>query len=270
VSEPEYRADLDLALKAVHAAAPGIMRAFRTRQDVIYKSEDQPQSAADREADNTLHSVLLGGRPDYGWLSEELADTPDRLTRARVWIVDPIDGTRSYLAGYPEFAISVALAENGESVLGVVANPATNEIFWAIRGVGAFLHPERRLHVRPPHPPLRIAASRSEMKRGEFAEFTAGAEILGVGSTAYKLAKVACGDADLFLSRGPKSEWDTCAGDLLVNEAGGRVTDLKGAPLRYNNPDPYIHGILATSGARHDEILGIVRTLPPTGRLRGE
>jgi len=271
VSASGYRADLELALEAVRAAAPGIMRVFRTKQDVVYKSPDQPQTAADRDADHALHEVLIGARPDYGWLSEELMDTPDRLARSRVWIVDPIDGTRSYLAGHPEFAISIALAENGQSVLGVIANPATDEIFWTIRGEGAFRHPDKRLHVsRVDHRPLRIAASRSEMKRGEFAELAEGAEIQGVGSTAYKMARVAAGEVDLFLSRGPKSEWDVAAGDLLVREAGGRVSDLKGATLRYNNPDPYVHGILVTNGARHDEILNIVRTLPPTGRLRGE
>ena len=271
MSQREYHADLDLALEAVRAAASGIMRAFRTKQEVVYKSADQPQSAADRDADHTLHEVLIGGRPHYGWLSEELLDTPARLAHSRVWIVDPIDGTRSYLAGHSEFAISIALAENGEAVLGVVANPATNEIFWTIRGEGAFRHPDVRLHVSAAdHQPLRIVASRTEMKRGEFAGLAAGAEIQGLGSTAYKMAKVAAGEVDLFLSRGPKSEWDVAAGDLLVREAGGRVSDLRGATLRYNTPDPYIHGIVVTNGARHDEILRIVRTLPPTGRLRGE
>jgi myo-inositol-1(or 4)-monophosphatase len=108
------------------------------------------------------------------------------------------------------------------------------------------------------------------MKRGEFAHLMVDAEIVGVGSTAYKMGKVAAGDVDVFFSRGPKSEWDVCAGDLIVREAGGQVSDLKGATLRYNQPDPYIHGILATSGSRHDEFLRIVRGLPPTGRLRGE
>ncbi len=270
MSTTEYRADLELALQAVHAVSPIIMGAFRTEQDVIYKSQDQPQTAADREADRQLQQVLLGSRPDYGWLSEEIADTPDRLERSHIWIVDPIDGTRSYLSGRPEFAISIGLAVNGESVLGVIANPATNEIFWTIKGEGAFLHPHQRLQVAARERVLRIAASRSELKRGEFAELVGGAEVVGVGSTAYKMAKVASGVVDVFLSRGPKSEWDVCAGDLLVREAGGRVSDLKGATLRYNRPDPYIHGILASSGTHHDAIMQILPRLPPTGRLRGE
>src|SRR5262245_19437889 len=247
------------------------MRAFRTKQEVVYKSRDQPQSAADRDADRTLPDVLIGARPDYGWLSEELPDTEARLARERVWIVDPIDGTRSYLAGHPEFAISIGLVEAGESVLGVIANPATDEIFWTVKGEGAHRLPDTRLHVRmDARPPPRLVASRTEMKRGEFAELLGEMKVEGVGSTAYKMALVAAGEVDLFLSRGAKSEWDVAAGDLLVREAGGWVTDVKGATLRYNRPDPYIHGILASSGVQHDAILEIVRVLPPTGRLRGE
>jgi myo-inositol-1(or 4)-monophosphatase len=270
LSTQEYHADLEIAFAAVRRATPVIMRAFRTKQDVVYKSQDQPQTAADVEADRVLQEVLLGDRPGYGWLSEEIRDTPERLTRSRVWIVDPIDGTRSFIAGRSEFAISIGLAENGAVALGVIANPATDEIFWAVRGAGAFVYPKQRIHVAQNDRVRRIAASRSELKRGEFAELVGTAEVVGVGSTAYKMAKVAAGEVDIFLSRGPKSEWDVCAGDLLVREAGGRVTDLRAETLRYNRTDPYIHGILASSGAQHDAIMGIVRKLPPTGRLRGE
>ncbi len=113
-----------------------------------------------------------------------------------------------------------------------------------------------------------MLASRSEIAAGEFDPFHGGWRIHPTGSTAYKLAKVAAGAGDVFLSRGPKSEWDVCAGALLVEEAGGRATDLDGAPLRFNRPDPYVHGILASNGRLHDYVLGIVRTLPPPPRLR--
>jgi myo-inositol-1(or 4)-monophosphatase len=248
------------------------MRTFRTEQEVVFKSPDQPQTKADLEADRILHEFLLQDRPNYGWLSEETVDRPDRLRRDRVWIVDPIDGTRSYLAGRPEFAVSVALAEHGVPVLGVIANPATDEIFWAVTGLGAYAYPEQRLKVsvRPTLQAAILAASRSELRAGEFEQIKAELEVLPVGSTAYKLAKIAAADADVFLSRGPKSEWDICAGDLIVREAGGRVTDLLGHDLDYNRPDPYVHGVLATNGPLHEAMLERAAKLPSTGRLRGE
>jgi myo-inositol-1(or 4)-monophosphatase len=272
VNAVPYDDDLELALAAARAAGPAIMAAFRTNQEVTYKSADQPLTAADLEANRIIHEHLVGARPEYGWLSEETIDNPARLERERVWIVDPIDGTRSFVAGRPEFAISIALAVAGEVVLGVIANPATGETFWAVRGAGAYGLPDRPLRVRPHagSATTLLAASRSELKRGEFALFTGDWEFLPVGSTAYKLAKVASGAADAFLSRGPKSEWDVAAGDLIVREAGGRVTDLKGGTLHYNRPDPYIHGVLATSGPWHDDVLARARQIEPTGRLRGD
>ena len=261
--------DLDLALEAAAAAGTAIMRAFGNKHDVIYKSPGQPVTAADLEADRILHEVLLSARADYGWLSEETADNPDRLERALVWIVDPIDGTRTFIRGKPEFSISIALAEHGEVKLGVVANPATGETFWAVRGSGAYLG-DARLQVsdRTDADGAIMVASSNELRVGEFSPFSKGWKIQPVGSTAYKLARVAQGVADVFLSRGAKSEWDVAAGDLLVREAGGQVTDLRQHHLRYNQPDPYVHGILGSNGRLHDPVLAIVNSMPPARRLR--
>jgi myo-inositol-1(or 4)-monophosphatase len=290
--------DLALAFAAAQGAGFRVMRAFGRPQEVVEKSPGQPLTAADLEADRTLRDKLMGARPDYGWLSEETADRPDRLAAERVWIVDPIDGTRSFIAGHPEFAISIGLAEGGRAVAGVVLNPATAEIFWAIRGGGAYLARLPRsataqqlvvpLH-RLPEPPVQLAvtartlaeelilfASRSEIAAGEFDPWGGSAGEAGrwriepVGSTAYKLVRIAAGAGDIFLSRGPKSEWDLCAGALIVEEAGGRATDLRGEPLHYNRPDPRVHGILASNGLVHDEFLEIVAGLPPLPRFLAE
>jgi myo-inositol-1(or 4)-monophosphatase len=267
-----WAADLELALEAARAASDAIMRAFRTEHHVVFKSPDQPQTQADLDADRILHEILLRDRAAYGWLSEETVDRPGRLQRERVWIVDPIDGTRSYIAGRPEFAVSIALAERGAAVVGVVANPATNEVFWGVAGKGAFKAPGERIvaSTRTVLQSAVLAASRSELRDGEFEELGVELELLPVGSTAYKLAKIASGEADIFLSRGPKSEWDICAGDLLVREAGGRMTDLRGQVASYNRPDPYVHGVLATNGPLHDEMLARLGRLTPTGRFGGE
>ena len=285
MTDAERMGDLKLALAAAIEAGRAVMRSFGQDMQVTHKSPEQPLTAADLEADRILHQRLLDARPAYGWLSEETADHPERLRRDRVWIVDPIDGTRSFIAGRREFGVSVGLAEKGRAVLGVILNPATGELYACWRGGGAWKledalagdpaaptpslppsPPWRRLAVRPPRAAPVILASRSEIRDGEFEPF-AGFELLPLGSTTYKLARLAEGAGDLFLSRGPKSEWDLCAGGLLVREAGGAATDLLGAPLVYNRPDPRIPGILAAAPALHAEIRRRLAGLPPVARL---
>lgn len=268
----DLQPELQLALRAAADAGAAVMRHFGTHLHVTHKSPDQPLTAADLEADGLLREVLMGGTTGYGWLSEESADRPDRLRRERVWIVDPIDGTRSFIEARPEFAISIGLAERGAAVLGVVANPASGEVFWAVRGAGAWRRGadgvETRLQVRDADVASSILASRSEIAAGEFDALRADWRLLPTGSTAYKLALVAEGRGTAFLSRGPKSEWDVCAGALLVCEAGGAVTDLAGEELRYNRPDPYVHGILAGATGAHARLLQACEALPPGARLR--
>ena len=261
-------ADLDLAILAAREAGRIIMRSFRTDQKVTHKSPDQPLTEADLAADAMLKRLLLSNRLLYGWLSEETADNPARLERRHVWIVDPIDGTSSYIDGYAEFAISIGLAENHEAVLGVVYNPATDEMYAAQRGRGAWRVGGSRLNVVGSPAGRRVmVASRSEIENGEMDPFRADFAITETGSTAYKLVKVATGEADAFVSRGPKSEWDVCAGALIVEEAGGRATDLNGRAIRYNQQRTNVFGIMATNGPLHGEMIERVAALPSTDRL---
>lgn len=259
--------DLELAIHAARVAGVAIMKAFRTEQHVTFKSADQPLTDADLAADATLKRILLGNRPDYGWLSEETVDEPERLRRRLVWIVDPIDGTRSFIAGYPEFAISIGLAENERPLVGVVYNPATDELYAARRGGGAWRVGGERLAVQHSPGARALVASRSEIRRGELQPFEHGFQITGTGSTAYKMMKVATGEAQVFVSRGPKSEWDVCAGTLIVEEAGGRATDLRGRDIRYNQRRTDIYGVLATNGVLHGEMVEQLADLPPGERL---
>lgn len=245
---------LALAIHAARAAGAVAMRAFRTDQRVEYKSVGQPVTAADRDADALIRRILLDATPDYGWLSEESVDDPARLEKERVWIVDPIDGTASFVAGRPEFAICIGLVENGTPILGVIYNPATDECYHAVRNQGAW-HETTRLQVRQPEGARIMAASRNEIREGDFLRF-ADYELLPVGSTAYKMTRVAAGLADAFVSRGPKGEWDTCAGDLIVTEAGGMVTDLDGQRIHYNRPNPAVNGAIAAANqALHDVLV---------------
>lgn len=252
-------ADLDLALRAARAAGEVVMRAFRTDAEVRYKSADQPVTDADLAADRILHQMLLGERPDYGWLSEETKDSPERLSRARLWVVDPIDGTNSFVEGYAEFAISVGLVDRGRVVVGAVLNPATDELYHAVLGGGAFLN-GAPIHVSATGEASavrRIAASRWEMGRGEFERFLAPWQVSPLGSTAYKMAKVADGSVDVFVSAGPKAEWDVAGAAVIVAEAGGRVTGPGGAALHYNQPDPAWRGIVASNGLLHAAVLAM-------------
>lgn len=273
----ERQADLELALRASGKAAAAVMARFRTDLDVWQKGPGQPVTEADLAADRILRETLTGERPDYGWLSEETRDRADRLARKRVWIVDPVDGTRSFVEGMPEFALSVGLVEDGGVVVGVVCNPAAGSLYWAIRGRGAFAadlddgapRAERRLAMRRARGRTpTLLASRHEMEDGEFEPFLErGWRVKASGSTAYKLARLAAGEGDVFLSRGPKSEWDVCAGDLLVSEAGGSVTDLRGTPFRYNRLEPAVYGVLATAAGLHADVLAVIRSLPETPRM---
>ena len=268
-----WEADLALAVDATRRAGDVVMRFFGRDLVVEHKSPGQPLTEADLAADRLLQELLMGARPEYGWLSEETVDRPDRLQRRRVWIVDPIDGTRSFIAKLPEFSISVALVEDGAAVVGVVYNPARDELFYAVRGGGASLSlggaagVTLRVSERGIDEHVTMLASRSEIAVGEFDSFRDGWSVAPGGSTAYKLAGVAAGRGEAFLSRGPKSEWDICAGVLLVSEAGGRTTDVNGAAPQFNRPDPYVHGIVAASDKLHDAVLAKIRELPVSARL---
>lgn len=275
----DRRRDLELVLSAVRAAGDVVMATFGAEPKVWHKSPDQPVTDADLAADALLADRLTGARPGYGWLSEETADRPDRLDRERVWIVDPLDGTRSFVGGYPEFSISVALAELGRAVVAVVYNPSQADLFWAVRGVGAYrLRPwaggfavGQRLGRRQPAPAGRpsILASRTEIQRGDLDVFLADWTIRPLGSTAYKLACVAAGMGDAFVSRSPKSEWDVAAGGLILEESGGAVTDVAGRSLRLNQPDPNLDGVVAAWPAMQADLVTVIAGLPST-RLDGE
>lgn len=263
---PDPRADLDLALSAARSAGELVMRFFGSGSEVTYKSPNQPVTEADLAADRTLREILSADRPDYGWLSEETADSPDRLARDRVWVVDPIDGTRSFVDGVPEFAISIGLAEGDRALVGVVYNPASGDLYHAVLGGGAFRNGERVVAAAGVRGQQGVLlASRSEIRRGDLAPLEDEWEVRPWGSTACKMVRVAAGEAQAFVSRGPKAEWDVCAAALIVAEAGGEATDMFGEPFRYNQADPLRRGVVAASPAAHARLVDRVRSLgvPP-------
>jgi myo-inositol-1(or 4)-monophosphatase len=265
------RADLELARSAALLAGEIALRSFGLEHAVTLKGPDQPLTQTDLVIDRMLRELLTAARPDYGWLSEESSDAADRLSRRRVWIVDPIDGTRSYIAAKPEFTVSIGLAEEGDSVLGVVYNPVRRELFTAARGEGAWLErgatraPLRVSEARRRHLLVSsgdLDAGRLDLLHGE------GWHLERMGSTAYKLALVAAGAATAFATPSFRSEWDVCAGDVIVAEAGGCVTDLAGRELRFNARDPEIRGVIASAYPAQAELRSALGDGGENGRHR--
>jgi myo-inositol-1(or 4)-monophosphatase len=212
---------------------------------------------ADLLANQILQARLLKAFPDDGWLSEESVDHASRLNKRRVWVIDPIDGTREYIAGIAEYAVSAALVEDGQPVMACVFNPETNEMFSAVLGAGAYLN-GKRVHCRSAcADKLLLLASRSESIRGEWERFRAH-DVKIVGSIAYKLGLVAAGFADATFSLGPKNEWDIAAGVLLVKEAGGLATDKDYRPFVFNQSQVRVNGIVAVSNVAQRQVATLI------------
>ena len=217
---------------------------------ISYKQGDDPVTEADHAADALLKRILPRG--DDGWLSEETADDPSaRLGRRRVWIVDPLDGTREYVEKIPEWCVSIGLVEDGVPVAGGIHNPVTKQLVVGAVGHGVTLNGSPV--VARPRSSLtgaQVLASNSEVARGEWDEFADEPfEVISVGSVAYKLGLVAAGLTDATWTFTPKHEWDVAGGAALVLASGGMVYNLDGSPARFNLPKPKLPGFVAFSGA---------------------
>jgi myo-inositol-1(or 4)-monophosphatase len=242
----EYEAEWRCLRAAIAAAGDLALHHFRAGGDHWFKGPGQVVTAADLEIDRLLHEKLIGAFPDDGWLSEERADDRARLHRRRVWMVDPIDGTRAFADGLPEFAISVALLVDGAPVLGLVANPATGECFEAERACGAW-QGDVRLRASPQEvlQGAQLLSSRTEMRRRNWPELMPEAAFTDLSSLAYKLALVAAGRFDGLISLRASHDWDFAAAQLLIAEAGGLLTGADGTALVLNQPEPRHPGLAA-------------------------
>jgi len=253
--------DLQPRLRAaVRAAGEIAMAAFRQGGRSWEKEPGQILTETDLAVDRALKASLGELCRHTAWLSEETRDDGLRLERSRVWVVDPIDGTRSFVAGKPEFTISVALVEDGESVLACLLNPATGECFEARRGAGASLN-DQPLRLQPPEnlETAHIVLSAGERKTRDFRTFFPAATVSTIGSLAYKMALVAAGRFDAYFSWRSSHDWDIAAALLILEEAGGRATDRAGEKLELNRPRPRHQGLIAASPRLHDHLLAISR-----------
>jgi myo-inositol-1(or 4)-monophosphatase len=258
-TDGDLKRETALAIKAARAAGE-ILRGHWRRggYQIGSKDKDNPVTEADLEADRALKRLLHDPFPEYGWLSEETADSEDRLACRRVWIVDPLDGTKEFIKGIPEFCVAVALVEDGEPVLGVTYNPIRREMFWSARGKGCHLNSKRVrvTRTRALHR-ANVLASRSETARGEWEVFHGKLKVSPTGSVAYKLALVAAGIADATFTRSPKSEWDIAAGAALIREAGGTMTDIHGNSIRFNQRHVRVAGMIADNTVLHEQLVKV-------------
>lgn len=249
----------DLALLRGAAVAAGEIAMRHFRSDL--KSWDKagglgPVSEADLEVDAMLTATLRAARPDHGWLSEETEDDLVRLSHDRVFIVDPIDGTRAFIAGETGFSHALALSVDGVIRAGVVHLPARGETYWAAEGCGAWKDGVRIAPSRcADADAARLLASRPHLG----AEHWPGGAPAGKphlrSSLAWRLCLVAAGDFDGMLTLRPAWEWDVAAGDLIVREAGADVTDKDGARAVYNDEDPRVPGMVAAPRALHRALM---------------
>lgn len=247
---------------ALEAARQVFSRFTAGAIDAEYKIGHDPVTEADRAVDAVLRKELL--REGEGWLSEESVDDFTRLEKSRVWVVDPLDGTREFVAGIPEFCVSVAMVENGRPVAGGICNPATDEIFLGALGFGVTRNGKPvQASRRSKLDGALVLASRSEVKRGEWKKFEgSNLKIRPMGSVAYKLALVSAGLAEVTFTLVPKNEWDVAAGVALVESAGGFVVTLAGRQLRCNNRDPLLKGLIACGPLLADELLSKLNLQP--------
>ncbi len=248
-----FEREADVAREAALAAGQVIARhASAQRRAATEKSDDSPVTAADLEANAAIGEVLRKAFPRDALLSEETIDCSARLGASRVWIIDPLDGTKEFVEGVPQFAVSVALVVRGRPAAACIYQPTTRECFHGRLGGGAWLGDQRlAVSQKSNLAESLLLSSRTEMKRGEIEAFRSlFARVEPVGSVAFKLALVAAGRADLWISVAAKREWDVCAGDLLVREAGGTFSELARGERSYNQSDLLLRPPLAAGPAR--------------------
>lgn len=249
--------DLPLLIEAAEAGAQIAMRFWKTGQSVWHKEEGAgPVSEGDYAVDKLLHEHLRTARPDYGWLSEETPDSPERLNRRRVFVVDPIDGTRAYVEGHENWALSLAVVEDGRPTAGVVAMPAKGRVYAAARGQGATrdgtaIHCSDRADLAG----ATLMAPRPSLDPAHWPGGVPPVERRFRPSLAYRLALVAEGRYDAMLTFRAVWEWDVAAGALIAAEAGASVTDRWGQPLILNSPDGRTPGVLAAGPSMHAALL---------------
>jgi myo-inositol-1(or 4)-monophosphatase len=244
----DRQADLTRIARAL-AAAKAILDQYPPgKVKAEHKANHDPVTEVDLAVDRLLREQLV--KPGEGWLSEETADDPSRLEASRVWVVDPLDGTKEFVAGLPEWSVSIGLVEDGRAVAGGVFNSWSGFLALGAEGLGCTLNGRNAIPTtRGTWADCTVLASRTEVERGQWKTWEqAPFRVEAMGSVAYKLARVAVGLADATWTFVPKHEWDVAGGVALVLAAGGWVRTIEGEALRFNRPHPKLNGLVASGG----------------------
>lgn len=267
--------ELETAVALCRKAGESIMDFYaagvETEQKIFADNFSEPVTIADRTASKIIVEGLIKAFPGDGILSEEEADDEERLSKKRVWVIDPIDGTYGFIEKTGDFAVQIGLAEDGEVILGVVFMPTENKLYFAVKGAGAWLIKNGGASVRlevsgkTDFSDMNLAVSRNhrspKMER-VMKKFGLKSETRR-GSVGLKVGLIVRRVCDLYIHLSPRTKhWDTCAPEIILREAGGELTDLFGARIVYNTPDVNNHnGILATNGAAHASAVAEMKTL---------
>lgn len=245
-----WQNELEVLVQAIRAGGAEALRMASAGFDTVEKADRSPVTSADLAVNQILHDHLRSAFPEDGWLSEESPDGSDRLQRPRVWVVDPIDGTKAFINREPEFCISVALIEQGRPVVAAIFNPSLNELYVAAKGGGLYLSAKRvaapriKGNLRPV-----VALNSWEQDIGRFRSLDGIVTNRPMRSIAWALALTAGGHIQGLVTLEPENEWDVAAGALLVEESGGGICDGSGCALAFNQPTPRYQGTIATGAS---------------------
>jgi 3'(2'), 5'-bisphosphate nucleotidase len=260
--------ELEIARRLARDAGRILMEFFQGEAKVEWKGDDDPVTAADHAANEMLVRELHRHFPDDAILSEELPDDHSRLNQDRVWMVDPMDGTKQFVERIGEFAVMIGLAIEGESRLGVVYHPSLDRMYYAASGQGAFVEEHlttkrMRVPATKNHAEMIAAMSRSHHSPNvdRILEQLGVERHVRTGSVGLKFGLIAEGRAHLYIHLSSRTkQWDTCGPEAILREAGGVVTDATGEPLKYNQPElRNMRGLIASNGPIHPEIIELTR-----------
>ena len=275
MSQPNYQREIDAAVRLGRAAGAILLRHYNSPFLVEHKvnalQEMEEVTAADREANDLIVSELAAEFPDDGILAEESADTEDRLTKDRVWLIDPMDGTKNFVQRDGDFAVQIGLICEAEPVVGVVYQPVRDVLYRAVRGYGAWKespnNSAERMTVSAHTDPAEMVLASSRSHRSPRMERVV--DVFGFrretrrGSVGVKIGLIAEREADLYLHLSPSTkQWDTCAPEIVLTEAGGRLSDLFGGRLLYNaRRIDNRNGVVGTNGVAHDLVIENLKPL---------
>ena len=275
MTESKYEKEINAAAELARTAGAILLKhyhsPFLVEQKINALQEMEEVTAADREANDLIVRRLATEFPDDGILAEESVDTEDRLTKERVWLIDPMDGTKNFVQRDGDFAVQIGLAVAGQAVVGVVYQPVRDVLYRAVLGQGAWTELQgkqaERLRVSGKTDPAEmiLASSRSHRspRMERVVESFGFKDEMRRGSVGVKIGLIAEQQADLYLHLSPSTkQWDTCAPEIVLTEAGGRLTDLFGEPLHYNALRiDNRNGVVATNGVAHETVIENLRPL---------